>query len=166
MTRRSRATIQVIGSWLLLMLAALQMGMAIRHELGPWGWQELSDSSKLHSPTDYIAGIALGAPLYSLGFFIPFWMTTFVFYFNRERANQQSARLERANRGSADTPMPEHHRRGRLLLSLSTLVLWLLLLEPVLAFLRALPSSEWLLILGLALAARLAFLAYVEFRGF
>ena len=63
--------------------------------------------------------------------------------------------------------MPVNHRSGRLFLSLSTLVLFLLLLDSFVALARALPTEEWngwLLISGLATAAFFAYLAYLAFK--
>lgn len=154
---KGKTTGQMLGSFVLILLAASMGGSIVRGEDSPWVWEGLKNGHYAPSFANQVVGVVWYLAFYSMGFFLPYWLTTFVLFLWRRRAA-----------GSNEVPpMPVNHRSGRLFLSLSTLVLFLLLLDSLVAFARALPTEAWngwLLISGLATAAFFAYLAYLAFK--
>ncbi|MBZ5666740.1 MAG: hypothetical protein LAO30_19320 [Acidobacteriia bacterium] len=154
---KAQNTIRMLGSFALVLLAVSAAGSIVRGEWSPWIWEELESRHVAPSFADQLVTVLWYVAFYSVGFLIPYWLTTFVLFMARHHA----AGLNEV------PPMPINHRSGRLFLSLSTLVLFLLLMDSIVAFVRALPTEEWngwLLISGLATAALFAYLAYLAFR--
>jgi hypothetical protein len=152
----AKEKVQFYGSLALICLGVVAAGSVVRGESSPWLWVELKTGQDARPLADQIVTVACYLSFYSMGFLIPYLLTTFALFIRR----QQLSGL------SPVPPMPASHRRGRLFLSLSTLTLFLLMLDSIVAFVRALPTGEWngwLLIGGLGTAGLLAYLAYLEF---
>lgn len=153
------ASVQLVLSFALLAAGAMVLGDSVRGSASPWLWRELRNPRHVPDRRDVIVATAMYGAFYLLGFFVPYWLTTFVLFMGR---------FDPA-RGAAETPVISAvHRTGRLFVSLAGLVIYLVFLEPVVAFLRAVPWdvwNGWLLILGIALAGFFAFAAYAVFTG-
>jgi len=169
----SNPVTQLVGSFLLVLFGASLAGSIVRGELSPWVWEELRNAKFAPSFANQVVGIVWYMAFYSMGFLVPFWATTFALFLGRLHTvgpmRMGASALDSVPGRAATTdvpPMPPSHRAGRRYLSLSTLVLFLLLLDPIVAFVRALPTAwnGWLLLLGLGAAAFLALAAYVMFR--
>jgi hypothetical protein len=154
---KAKRTMQILSLGVLVLLAPIMVGDVVRGDLSPWVWEELKNRHFAPSFAEQLFVVVSYLAFYSLGFFVPYLLTTFVLYMGR-----------RVPFSVKDPPpMPSNHRSGRLFLSLSTLVLFLLLLDSVIAFVRALPTEKWngwLLIGGFVTAAFFAYRAYVAFK--
>jgi hypothetical protein len=154
---KAKRTMQILVFGVLVLLGPIMVGDVVRGELSPWVWEELKNKHFAPSFAKQVFVVVSYLSFYSLGFFVPYLLITFVLYMGRQ-----------VPFSAKDPPaMPSNQRSGRLLLSLSTLVLFLLLLDSVIAFARALPTEAWngwLLISGLATAAFFAYRAYLAFK--
>jgi len=155
--QKHKTALKGFASVILILIAAPTTGFVVRGEWSPWVWEELKN--QLVSPTlvNQIFTDVFYAAFYLMGFFLPYWVITFVLFLRRAR----SATSEDVDSITTDD------RAGRLFLSLSMLILYLLLLKSILAFIRALPTDEWngwLLILGIAMSAILGVVAYQAFK--
>ena len=144
-----------VASFLLFLFGGMLAGDIVRGESSSWVWDELNKTHVARSSADLVLNVAWYLAFYSLGFFVPYWLTTLVLFLRRERAS------------TAETTMTLNQRVGRLLLSLSSLILFLLLQESLIAFIRALATEQWngwMLVFGVASAAFLAYLAFSAFK--
>src|SRR5258706_12595385 len=107
---------QTLGAFVVVFVAATAGGSIVRGESSPWVWEEIANKHVAPSLVDQVGVVVWYLAFYSVGFFIPYWLTTFALFLVR----QQASGLKPV------PPMPINHRSGRLFLSLSTLVLFLL----------------------------------------
>lgn len=156
LSERAKTGWQLAGGFAILFPATIVAGSVFRREVNPWVWAELQHSRAPGSLVEAGLTIFVYGCFYSMGFLLPYWVITFLLFLQRH------AKF----RTPTPPPMPLDHRAGRLLAAGGCQVLFVLLLESIMSFFRALPSeiwNGWFLIMGLASAGYLLAGSYFAF---
>jgi hypothetical protein len=159
-TERERivAGLQLLASFVLLVLAAIPAGDAIRGDASPFVWEALANPHTVRSNADRILAVLMYGAFYALGFVLPYWIITFALFVRRANAA-----------GSASVHhLPLRYRHGRLFACIGSQILFVLFIRPIVFFFRGLPDDNWMLwpwMIGIALGAFFFYAAYHEFRS-
>jgi hypothetical protein len=154
MGNETKVGLKYFGLSILIFLAVIPAGEIMRGDMKIWLWQEIVNQSRCPTLADQIICVCSYAAFYSMGFFIPFWVTTFILFLIRQNSHKTDIAPS----------IPQNQRVARIFISLSILILYLCFLESIVAFIRTI-SNGWLSILGLGLAAFFAYAAYIGFRS-
>ena len=155
MDEDGKAELLVAGFFLWLVLWAYISGEIVRIEASPWLWEALRNKQTVRSFVDQVIVVFSYSAFYLTGFLFPYWLTSIYLFWRRSEA------------GGSGYPgsLSDNQRFGRFCLSLSTLLLFLIFLEPIVTFVNRVCYDTWngWMLLGLAMAVLFASLAYLAF---
>jgi len=116
------------------LLAAPTGGMILRGEMSPWFWEQYHINAARHGQADALLGVGLYLAFYAAGFVLPCAILLFGFYCWQERYLFKRYR----------TPIDRGLLQAAIFFaSVGCLLLFVLLLDSEVAFLRAVPTEVW-----------------------